>query len=700
MKPINAIFTFMLVVLLATVLISCKKDAVLTDSIKTKIAQSLAATAATAGVQNIGKPFTSTNVLTKLDPLNPNHSPLITFNSNSNTGYNFVMIDNGKTDGQTPLHAFRLIAVNLNNNTYNTVKIKNTAGAEVTNSVGRVVRYVFGSNKKLYVATEGSFGGGGHIIEYDANKQTAVDLGKPFLKSGRRLDIYSLNVGVDGSLYGGSFGGSGDVMTFRYNYNGQFDVDATALDNSSRYVSYVSGDAYYTYASCGENAWKLYAINKVTKAKKVLLQNSNPDNRIDLNTYTDAVYANLINTHYKLQNNTAKSLGASNTPQTNELRYTIYPAETIKNMTVGWNEFTRVLSYVLPTGATGSLQVYDIETDTYPTGDAAFVNNQLFIAAANRSLLARLDNSSWNVLGTTGIDINSLASANNNSDLFISGYPKGKLLTFKTAQPWTLNLTDNSDPFTSEITGTNPSATTMLQTTDGAGNNGPMVVSKMVVTKAGYMVAAGDDDRITSTSGRQLAISSFKNGVTKNAANSALAQYQFSGMCLSADSNLAYISAVSISGSQGRIFVYNPATNSIVNSFAFPNKSAGKIITADSKTIAGFYDEVVYLFDVTTGTIINKQILGGGQRVYGMAKDITGTIYFTHLYLQATHFKIQKMNFTRTGSTVNTTLATVTEFSDTDNDEETKPTGLTFAPNSNSFYITGLRSIYRLQPGI
>ena len=48
------------------------------------------------------------------------------------------------------------------------------------------------------------------------------------LKMEPYLAIYSLNVGTDGALYGGSFGGEGDVMTFRYDYK-SFYVDAAPL---------------------------------------------------------------------------------------------------------------------------------------------------------------------------------------------------------------------------------------------------------------------------------------------------------------------------------------------------------------------------------------------------------------------------------------------------------------------------------------
>ncbi len=114
------------------------------------------------------------------------------------------------------------------------------------------------------------------LLEYDPNTQTAKDLGQPFNIGGRVFDIYSLSVGKDGALYGGSFGGAGDVYTFRYDYT-SFYVDKTSIDAKSRYVTYVTGDERYTYASCGQNSWEMYSIDRTTGKKTLILNSSNCD---------------------------------------------------------------------------------------------------------------------------------------------------------------------------------------------------------------------------------------------------------------------------------------------------------------------------------------------------------------------------------------------------------------------------------------
>jgi hypothetical protein len=307
-----------------TILILASSCAKKVDTVATNSTYKNSSAIVNLSSENLGSPFFGTNVSWKINTLNPNNAALVVFNAASNNGHEVILIDNGICNNNTPVNAFRFISVNLENKNYKVILIKDTKGNTITNSVGRITRYTFGLNKKLYIATEGSYGGGGHIIEYNPNTQAALDLGKPFNLNGKYLDIYSLSVGSDNALYGGSFGGSGEVMTFRYNYNNNFYVDKTALDYQSRYVAYVSGDSRYTYASCGENNWFLYAIDRTNGTKKTILYNDGSDYRIEMNTLTNAPDAKLINTHYTLQNGNAVSLGAYNTPTASELFYAPY----------------------------------------------------------------------------------------------------------------------------------------------------------------------------------------------------------------------------------------------------------------------------------------------------------------------------------------------------------------------------------------
>jgi len=549
-------------------------------------------TVITSSVEGLGSPFKSSNVLVNINPANPNFTPLVTFHPNTNSGYELIMIDNGATNNATPLQAFRFVSVNLDNGSYKFISITNPSdNSVVTNSVGRVVRYVFGNDLNLYLVTEGSNGGGGHVIQYNPNSQQAVDLGKPFLFNGKYLDIYSINVGSDGMLYGGSFGGSGEVMTFRYNYK-TFDVDTQPLDNTSRYVSYVSGDANYTYASCGENNWYLYAIPKNHTAIKTLLYTAGAAYRIEMVTYTDAPYATLQSMHYKLSNGTATALGLNNTPQTTQVLYNPYSLDKINQLQIQWNSNNNQLSYAV-NGITKSIIINGISSNVYATGAAAFVNNTLFTCSNNLSSIGRLNtDGSWNVLGGMGCDVKSIAASNRNTVL-IGAYPKGNLFEYQFQATWNLN-TDAVANGTLVSNTTNPALLSRQQNADASGVYGPMYISATAQTKSNIIVTGGDNDRITASSGRALSIGTYNNGSIKNFAPQEFTNYQFAGMCLNSDSNNVYVAGNASNGGNSVIFEYNPLTNGLIRTINLTFAGLGNITLYNKDTIAGYYNDAVF----------------------------------------------------------------------------------------------------------
>jgi len=649
-------------------------------------------------VENLGTPFIISNVSSKINPLNPWALPLITFHPNSNSGNELVMIDNGELNGSTPIHAFRFIVVNLDANTYKIIKIYDSStGAEVTNSVGRITRYAFGMDKKYYVATEGSEGGGGHIIQYDPATQTALDLGKPFNANGTYLDIYSLHVGTDNALYGGSFGGSGQVYTFRYDYR-SFAVDKTPVDNTSRYVSYISGDANYTYAACGENEWYLYAINRTTQQKTVLLT-SDVNHAIELNTFTDAPYAHLISTNYKLINGQLIAVSGYNLPTT-ELFYSPYTTDAIAGISVNWDNSLKKLTYSI-NGTNKELTITDVSTDTYRTGNGVWVNNKFYLACANHELVSTLNTSAqWQLLGNIGSSVYSMCAGNNNN-IYIGAYPKGNLFSYNTQLPWNLDGANITSGLSSSKELTNPQLVAAVQNTDVAGNFGPMYLASTLVTKNNCIVYAGDDDRITSSSGRQLSAGYYNNSSYKNLNIAEFADYQFSGMSLNNDSTKVIISAHGNNGAQGKIYVYDISTNSISSKFVFPETDPGKIVSFDADNIAGIYSDVIYLFNIKTGKISFKQALGNGQAIYAITKTAGNSVLIDHMYLSAVNFRVLQFNFTASqSSTFTATQTSIGIFSDAQNNEDTKPDNLTLANYSNNaadLYISGLKSVYRIK---
>ncbi|MDB5248799.1 MAG: hypothetical protein JWQ40_3193, partial [Segetibacter sp.] len=473
-------------------------------------------------IENLGHVFSGTNITWTLHPLNAGHQPLFTYLPNQTTGYSLLMIDNGKLNGQTPINAFRFVSVNMQTLSSKIITVKGADGNPANYSLGRIVRCIFGLDKKFYVATEGSPTGGGHLVQYDPNTETAVDLGKPFKNGNNYLAIYTLNVGTDGALYGGSFGGEGDVMTFRYDYK-NFYVDKTPLDNSSRYVTNVSGDSRYTYAVCGKNNWNLYAVDRQTGEKRTLKSNQGNTTPMDIASNTDAPYAHSQATHYKLTGFNITALKEYHTPSTLRMGFVPY-AETDKNVPkVLWNDVDNRVDYQMANGQTGSISVDGLQEDVYPAGGPMmYYNNKLYLVSNKQGLVGTYSRGEgFDKLGRTSMSIQTIAAPPANSadagKIFMGGYPKGELQQYTPAKAWSVNIGSFTNVIAAAATSSsNPGKNAMFQNPDASGINGSMSLLGIGYTKNGYIAGAGNNDRITVSSGRELSMGSYKNGTVRN----------------------------------------------------------------------------------------------------------------------------------------------------------------------------------------
>lgn len=659
-------------------------------------------------IENLGHVFTGTNVLAKIHPLDANNTPLFTYLPNQTNGYCLLMIDNGVLDGLTPLTAFRFVAVNMQNFTSKIIAVAGPNGSPANYSFGRIVRCIFGMDKMFYVATEGSPDGGGHLIQYNPDTQTAKDLGKPFKKDGDFLDIYTLNVGTDGALYGGSFGGDGGVMTFRYADN-NFYVDSKPLDNTSRYVTSVSGDSKFTYAVCGKNNWFLYAINRQTGEKRLLKANIGSSTPIDIASNTDAPYAHAVATHYKLQGFSMTALQEYYRPSTDRVVYVPY-AETDRTVPqVLWDGVQNKVLYKFSSGQTGSIAVNGLQEDVYATtGPMMYCNEKLYLSCYKQGLLGAYSRyEGFEKLGCTSMDIHTLAAAPAGSPdankLFLGGYPKGGLLKYDINQSWSVNLAGFMNVNSGFATATsNPCQSALFQNADPSGTNGSMSLIGIAYTKNGYIAGGGNNDRITVSSGRELSMGSFKNGSVRNLSLPEFSDYEFQSLCLSKDSNYAYIGALPHAGNVEKLYKYNPATNTVVATWNIP-VWADRYTTLgvlDSDILVGICGDTIFLFDLNSGQIIWKQALGQGQKIYAMAIAPDNSVYINYMYRSALNFKIVKYSFNLGNhKNIQATTADIAELSDGDRDERTKPTGMLVAPvagGKSELYISGLCSLYRI----
>lgn len=684
---------------------SCRK----VDQLVTPPGKVVSGTQSSGSVQNLGHVFSGTNITWKLHPLDPNNTPLFTYLPNQNNGYCLLMIDNGNMDGLTPINAFRFVAVNMQTMSSKIITVKDANGNPVNYSLGRFIRSTFGMDKKYYVATEGCPDGGGRLIQYDPATQTAVDLGKPFKKGNSALSIYTLNVGTDGALYGGSFGGDGEVMTFRYDYK-HFYVDATPLDNTSRYVTSVSGDSKYTYAVCGKNNWILYAVDRETGEKRVLKSNAGSSVTIDIASNTDAPYAHSVATHYRLSGFNLTALKEYDRPSTERVFYVPY-SETATNVPqVFWSDADKAVMYKLPNGQTGSIPVDGLQEDIYPTtGPMKYVNDKLYLVCYKQGLLGSYtQGEGFRKAGSTNMGIQGMVVPPSTSadagKIYLSGYPKGGLLQYNPVQNWSVNIAGFASSNGGFATTTsNPKQSALFENADASGVNGPMSMMGIEYTKNGYIAGAGNNDRITVSSGRELSMGSYKNGTVRNLYLPEFSNYEFQSMCLSKDSNYAFIAAVPHSGNVERLYKYDPATNRVVASWDIALWDDMFAITVlDNDLLVGYCGDTIFIFDLKTGKITWKEVLGKGQRIYSITMGPDKSVYINYMYLQATNFKIVKYNFDIADhSNIKATSTFITELADQDNNERSKPTGMLVVPGivagSYDLYISGLNSLYRIK---
>ncbi len=653
-----------------------------------------------SSTENLGHVFSSSNVLWKMHPLNDN-APVFVPLPNSASGFNMVMIDNGKLSGATPVNAFRFVTINMYNKTTKIINVvSKTTGALVEQSLGRITRVVFGMNKKMYVATEASYGGGGRLIELDPYTETAYDLGKPFKLNGKYLDIYSLSVGKDGALYGGSFGGNGEVMTFRYDYNGNWQVDKNAIDDELRYVINVTGDSRYTYASCGKNKWKLIVIDRMTGEKRVMLSTTVAIGMLELNAHVDAIYCKMAS-YYKVNGfNSPQPLASY--PGTERVSYIPYDCNDARLPQVNWDAVNTKLRYYYNSGEQGSITVNNIYKQTFETNIVQYSNGNVYIVGGKPSALAVYNNQKANVLGSFPFNVycatNGLQQTNDAAKLFFSGYPKGNLYEYKVNDSWTLPGEQTTAGLSSP-TATNPSTVAVMQNADGAGTFGPMSTGGVVYTKTGYIVVSGNNDRVTASGSREFSIGSVKNNVVRNFYLNEFASYEYLALSVSNDSNYAVVAAISKGKESGKLYVYDPSTNSIISSSVVAELAhpGATISNYKNNTVLITASDMVILYDLVKKQTIYKQILGSGQRITAIAKASESTFFIASMFA-ANVSKIQKVKVDDKQGAMSLSFSYVGQVKDEDGGES-QPMSLSIVPTVQGYgtiYVAGLRSLYRV----
>lgn len=630
----------------------------------------------------IGSPFKGSNLNFYIHPLYPNIHPLITYRPNTKSGQVLVMIDNGETVGQTPVNAFRFIAVDVQSNQYNVIAIKTKSGTNAHYSVGRITRYVFGSDEKLYVVTESGVGGGGHLIQYDPNTLTATDLGKPISINGKALDIYSISVGKDGHLYGGSFGGNGEVYVFEYNYQ-QIKTYPVQLATDKRYVAYVGGDDTHIYASCGINNWAVVALNKSTLQKTTLIEGLGTDARTELFNTDHGAIAKQFGNWYKLSGQTKTTIAASTANSYQRMEFEPHRHEDFSNVKLQWNDDKKELSYTALNGVSNTLQIAQVHQQIFPTGQIEYINDQLLVTGSKSTLLKRYDpnKKTFDVVAASPVHIYTIAG--NQQNVFVGGYPKGNVALYSALSFKQL-------------------ASYKLQEDDAFGMNGPMVIGQLHLSEQNYLTAAGNNDRITTTGSRDLAIGSVFQNQVRNFELAEFSQLEFGAMAPQIHTNNSWIVGNSKTGNDHKIYLYNPVSNQIEKNLTVPTAAPIQhIVQYNNSTLIITYGEYYEFIDIAQNKTLVKQKMGSGKIIYSITLDDQNKLWVIYQDDEAFEYHVAQADVQLSANSAILKWKDIALVKDADENTNARPVQLILTKNhqlqKTDAYISGLNSIYHFQ---
>jgi hypothetical protein len=339
-----------------------------------------------------------------------------------------------------------------------------------------------------------------------------------------------------------------------------------------------------------------------------------------------------------------------------------------------------------------------------------YFNNRLYLSCAKQGLVGAYNpTTGFERVGSTSMGIQSMTAPPANSTdankIYFGGYPTGGLLQYSPFENWTVNPASfNFNNANYATASSNPKQSALFQKADANGVNGSMNLLGIGYTKTGYIAGAGNNDRITVSSGRELSMGSYKNGSIRNLYLPEFSNYEFQSFSLSSDSNFAFVGAVPHDGNSnaGKIYKYDPVSNTVVKSWNITlwGNNYYSIRALDKDLLVGICADIIFLFDFNTGQIIWRQSVGNNMGIFSMAIAPDNSVYITHS--ATTDFQIDKFAFnTSNRSAITATKTVITELIDRDHNERSKPTGMILVPRGSSgsldLYVSGLFSLYRVQ---
>jgi len=573
--------------------------------------------------ENLGEPIKAANVQWLIHPFNDGangrEDPWYVKKTNGNVINVFYDLKD-ISDNSMPTSKFSLMRVNTSVTpaSYRKLDFIPKFNQAQPASFGRPWAHFEGPDKKLYFSTADA---GGQFLQYDIQNDAAWDLGQPFTIGTDVFGVYSLSIGSDSAIYGGSFSnGKGDTYTFRYDpkTDNFWKYVTTPIDDQLQYVSYVSGDAECNYVVCGQSTWRVYAIKRSTNAKVLLAES--PDRIYGFVTTPCGVYTKLGSAWFKLSA-TQKTATTEPSPTSCPIiNYTFYNETDPTLPQTMWNPVNTTYYYQPKNSPLDSIVLTDVQKFARATGymanfkDSIIVGNGMlynytFSYNPNTTDSAKIvgDNNAVSVHGMV----------NSNNKIYMSAYPSGILEEWDPSKPWTFGtktLTYTPPPFSS------PLSNARKITSYRIAQEGPHELQIAGATQDGWVVVSGNNIR-TDTS---LCFGRYKNGDTTRLVDAArFKDYMYVSSTISYSKKTAYVLGVKKNNSN-LLYEYNPATNSIVDSFPLfttPVKRLGSILVLPNEELFGSYvgnddKKYLYTFDLANKKITWQGILEVGARDY------------------------------------------------------------------------------------
>jgi|GEM_PF-5430594 len=218
----------------------------------------LAATAQTA-VEYLDSPIHATNLIIPNVPFTK---------GKGDTAMSVILLDGGYLrDERVPANPYKIVHLNLMNGNYDIIPVvrKNSTDSAQT-AMGRYWSSIWGMNSKYYFCSQDP----GSFVEFNPSNNQVRDFGSVVANSN---GIYTLANGRDSAIYGGSWGYSKYLVTFRYDprNDSMYTHNALPLNmDENSYVTSITGDRDYTYAVVGKDHYKLYALHRATNTLTLL----------------------------------------------------------------------------------------------------------------------------------------------------------------------------------------------------------------------------------------------------------------------------------------------------------------------------------------------------------------------------------------------------------------------------------------------